>query len=147
MQVDFYQLGSRPVEQVLPRIAERLVEGGARLLVVSAEAGQLRTLDAALWAWKPEAFLPHAIAGTDDDEAQPILLAHAAAPAANGARNVALIDGAWREEALGFERAFHFFDGETVEAARAAWRGLTGREGVERRYWAQDDDGRWSQMA
>ena len=146
MQVDFYQLGNRAVEQVLPRIAERLVESGARLLVVSAVEPQLRLLDAALWAWKPEAFLPHAIADGTDDAAQPILLSDRTEPA-NGARHIALIDGNWRDAALDFERAFHFFDGETVEAARAAWRGLTGREGVERRYWAQDDDGKWSQMA
>jgi len=146
VQVDFYQLGNRPVEQVLPRIAERLVESGARLLVVSAVAPQLRLLDTALWAWKPEAFLPHAIADGIDDAAQPILLSDRPEPA-NGARNIALIDGTWRDAVLEYDRAFHFFDGETVEAARAAWRGLTGREGVERRYWAQDDDGKWSQMA
>ena len=146
MQVDFYQLGSRPVEQVLPRIAERLVESGARLLVVSGQGAQLAMLDSALWAWKPESFLPHAIADGADDAGQPILLSETP-DAPNGARNIALVDGAWRDQALEFDRAFHFFDGETVEAARAAWRALNDRDGVERRYWAQDDDGKWSQMA
>ncbi|MBB5687360.1 DNA polymerase III subunit chi [Sphingobium boeckii] len=146
MQVDFYQLGSRPVEQVLPRIAERLVESGARLLVVSGIEAQLALLDNALWGWKPDSFLPHAIADGVDDAGQPILLSFTP-EAPNGARNIALIDGQWRDQALDFDRAFHFFDGETVEAARAAWRGLNDREGVERRYWALDDDGKWSQMA
>jgi DNA polymerase-3 subunit chi len=75
-----------------------------------------------------------------------VLIADAPA-AANGARFVILADGEWRDEALGFERAFHFFDDDQVAAARAAWRGLAGREGVERRYWKQDEDGRWEQAA
>ena len=46
-----------------------------------------------------------------------------------------------------FERAFHFFDEESIEAARAARRGLQACAGVERRYWVQDEAGKWSRMA
>ena len=62
---------------------------------------------------------------------------------ANGARNVALIDGVWREEALGFDRAFYLFDADTIAQARAAWRALGTREDINRRFWKQDEDGRW----
>ena len=48
---------------------------------------------------------------------------------------------------LGFDRAFHFFDEEHIRAARLAWKGLAGREGLERRYWKQNDAGRWEQAA
>lgn len=146
MQVDFYQLGARTVEQALPAIAQKVIESGERLLVVSEDDSQRARLDAALWNYRPDSFLPHAQAGADDDAAQPVLLSASPEPA-NQARHIALIDGAWRDEALRFDRAFHFFDGETVEAARAAWRGLNGRDDVERRYWVQDDDGKWSRMA
>ena len=37
------------------------------------------------------------------------------------------------------------FDEATVGGAREAWRSLAGRDGVERRYWKQDDAGRWAQ--
>ena len=67
--------------------------------------------------------------------------------AINGARNVALADGVWREEALAFERAFHFFDEERIREARAAWKALADRDGVERRYWKQNEAGRWEQAA
>ena len=43
---------------------------------------------------------------------QPVLIAPDC-EAANGARHVALVDGVWRDEALGFERAFHFFDDQS----------------------------------
>jgi DNA polymerase-3 subunit chi len=67
--------------------------------------------------------------------------------AGNGARNVALADGVWRDAALEFDRAFHFFDEDRIAEARAAWKGLADREGIERRYWKQNEAGRWEQAA
>ena len=37
MQADFYHLGTSSVERVLPRIAERVLADGGRLLIVAAE--------------------------------------------------------------------------------------------------------------
>ncbi len=146
MQVDFYHLTVTPVERALPGIAVKVVEGGGRLLIVSAEERQRRQIDASLWTWQAESFLPHAQAGTGDDAIQPVLIAEAVTPA-NQARFVALIDGVWREQALAFERAFHFFDADRIAEARSAWKALANREGVERRYWKQDENGRWAQAA
>lgn len=147
MQVDFYHLTLQPLDRVLPRIAERVVGGGGRLLVV-AESGDHRTaLDRLLWTYAPESFLAHAQAvGDETDAAQPILISAEPKPA-NAARNVALADGIWRDDALGFDRAFHFFDEERIVEARAAWRALGDRDGVDRRYWKQNDEGRWEQAA
>lgn len=144
MQVDFYQLKRDPVEQVLPAIAQRLMDQGDRLLVIDAREGGLARLSRALWDWKPESFLAHGIVEEGDPEAQPILLAGMMTEAANGARHVALTDGVWRDEALDFERAFYFFDDETLEPARACWRMLKAREDVNPRFWRQEGR-RWVQ--
>lgn len=141
MQVDFYQLSSTPIERVLPRIAERVLEGGGRLLVVTADEPQAVALDRALWTYAPESFLPHARAGSGGEAEQPVLIA-AACDAPNAARNIALVDGVWRDAALSFDRAFHFFDDSTLEDARTTWRALRVRDGVAPRYWRQED-GRW----
>jgi DNA polymerase-3 subunit chi len=146
MQVDFYHLTSMPLKRALPRIAERVLAGGARLLIVAADEAQRIALDRLLWDYAPESFLPHGRLGTGDDAAQPILIAPDV-NAANGARHIALVDGEWRDDALDFERAFHFFDEDRIGVARAAWKGLAGREGVERRYWKQNEAGRWEQAA
>jgi DNA polymerase-3 subunit chi len=146
LQVDFYHLTATPLERALPRIAERVVAGGGRLLIVADEAERREALDRLLWTYTPDSFLAHAQAGGEADADQPVLIAAVPEPT-NGARMVALVDGLWRDEALGFERAFHFFDDEGVVAARAAWRALGVRDGVERRYWRQDDGGRWEQAA
>lgn len=146
MKVDFYQLAGAPVEAVLPRIAERVLSDGGRLLVVSEDEQLSQALDQQLWTWKPESFLAHGRAGQGDEPLQPILIA-ASCDAPNGARNVAIADGLWRVEALAFDRAFLFFGAERVEDARAAWRTLGAVPDVERRFWKQDEAGRWTQAA
>ncbi|MEN2712872.1 DNA polymerase III subunit chi [Sphingomonas sp. NPDC092331] len=147
MQVDFYHLTQLPLERALPRIAERVIEAGGRLLIVAGEASQRARLDQLLWTYAPDSFLPHGQAGGPDDDRQPVLIAAEAGTAANGARNVALADGVWREEALGFERVFHFFGEERIAEARIAWKALADRDGVERNYWKQNAQGRWEKAA
>ena len=147
MQVDFYQLSHDPVDQVLPAIAQRSLDAGARLLVLDGREGAAERLSRALWGWRPDSFLAHGTADEDDAAAQPIVLAcddGALDVPVNGARHVALTDGRWREGALGFDRAFYFFDAGTIEGARACWRDLKGRSGVEPRFWRQEGR-RWVQ--
>ncbi len=145
MQVDFYRLGQAPLPRVVMQIADRVLAGGGRLLVVVAGEGA-DALDDALWAGE-DSFLPHGHAIDGDDGAdQPVLIA-AECIAANGARNVVLADGVWRDDALGFDRAFHVFDDGSIEAARAAWRGLAGRDGITRHFWSRDEDGHWVKTA
>ncbi len=144
MRIDFYHLTARPLEKVLPSICEKLASGGERLLIV-AEEGQVDALDRDLWSYAPESFLPHAAAGGARDADQPILIAASAAPAANGARNVAIADGLWRDEALAFDRIFYFFDSARIDQARTSWRALKDQAGAERHYWKQDENGRWAE--
>jgi len=142
LRVDFYQLSRDPAEALIPRLAEQTLKAGERLLVVTGDAGQAARISQALWAHKPESFLAHGAAGEGDDDRQPILLSDTPEPA-NGARFAAFADGVWRGGARGrFERLFHVFGAETIEAARAAWRELGEDETVERRFWKQEG-GRW----
>jgi DNA polymerase-3 subunit chi len=138
--VDFYHLTVSPLEKVLPSIAEKVLAGGERLLVV-ADAPQLARLDEQLWTYASTAFLPH---GRDRGESQPVLLSPDLVPT-NGATNVALADGAWRDGALAFARTFYFFDAAHLDEARGAWRGLKARPEATARYWKQDERGKWVQ--
>ncbi len=142
MQVDFYQLGRTPFEQVIASLAEKLLARDSRLLIVAEDETLLARLDRMLWDQGSASFLPHALAGGTDDARQPILLS-TSPDAPNLARNMLIADGQWREAALSYDRAFYLFDEDALEGARLAWKLLAGREGVERRFWAQDEDGRW----
>jgi DNA polymerase-3 subunit chi len=141
VRVDFYQLGAVAHESVIAAVAGRLLGDGQRLLVVAGDDGLLARLDRQLWDQGETSFLPHGVAGGTDDSRQPILLS-SSDDAPNLARNILIADGEWRDAALGFDRAFYLFDGDTLDAARLAWKLLAGRDGVERHYWA-NEDGKW----
>ncbi len=146
MLVDFYQLGSTAAEQVITSLAEKLLAQESRLLVIAKDEALLARLDRMLWDQGPTSFMPHGLAGNAEDARQPILLS-TTADAPNLARNLLIADGEWREAALTFDRAFYLFDSATLKGARLAWKLLSGRDGVERRYWKQDEGGRWKQQA
>jgi DNA polymerase-3 subunit chi len=141
MQIDFYQLGGTPAEQVMGSIAGKILEGEGRLLIVAEDEAFLARLDRILWDQGTASFLAHGLAGGTDDARQPILLS-TSPDAPNQARNMLIADGVWREAALTYDRSFYLFDDATLEDARLAWKLLAGREGVERRYWAQEG-GKW----
>ena len=141
MQVDFYQLAGTAPEQVIASIAEKVLDAGGRLLIVAEDELFLARLNRMLWNGKPTHFLPHGVAGGADDARQPVLLS-TSPDAPNLARNILIADGVWRDSSLSYDRSFYLFGDESLEAARLAWKLLSGREGVERRYWAQDG-GKW----
>jgi DNA polymerase-3 subunit chi len=145
MQVDFYQLAGTPAEQVIGAIAEKVLAGEGRLIVIAADEAYLARLDRLLWDEGAASFLPHGVAGGADDARQPILLS-TSPDAPNLARNALIADGAWREATLSYDRSFFLFDEATLQGAREAWKSLSGREGIERRYWAREG-GKWVQKA
>ena len=145
MQVDFYQLANTPPEQVIASLADKVIGGGGRLLIVASDDTFLARLDRMLWDHGAASFLPHGIAGGPDDARQPILLS-TSPDAPNLARNMLIADGEWRDSALTYDRSFYLFDSATLEGARLAWKLLAGREGVERRYWAHES-GKWVQKS
>jgi len=141
MRVDFYQLSDDPAEAALPLIARATLKAGERLLVVSGDEVQRGRISEALWSRLPDSFLAHGETGGLHDDRQPILLSDRP-EAANGARYLAIADGTWREGEPPFERVFYLFGEETLQPARDCWRMLGNRDGLERRFWKQQD-GKW----
>ena len=144
MRVDFYQLGELPVEGVLPALATKMREAGAKVLIVSDDDAQLARISEAMWAPKGT-FLAHGLASGPNDSRQPILLSKTL-EAANDARFLALADGQWRSGADQFERVFLLFGDAAIDHARATWRSLDAAEGVERNYWRLEGKG-WVKAA
>ena len=145
MQVDFYQLGDTPAEQVIASIAEKVLANDGRMLIVASDEAFLARLERMLWDQGATSFLLHGVAGGTDDARQPILLS-TSPDAPNLARNMLIADGEWRDAALTYDRSFYLFDAATLDGARLAWKLLAGQDGVERRYWAQEN-GKWVNKA
>lgn len=135
MRVDFYQLTRDPPHMVLPAIAQNVMKSGARLLVISF-AQALPILSKSLWTFRDDSFLAHEVADLDNAD-QPILLSTEISNASD-ANMVAICDGIWRDEALGFDRSFYIFGAEQIDDARTLWRNLTAKDAVELHYWRQD---------
>jgi DNA polymerase III subunit chi len=145
VQVDFYQLAGTPAEEVIASLAEKLLDTDERLLIVAEDEAYLAKLDRILWDQGDGSFLPHGLSGGADDARQPILLS-TSPDAPNQARNLLIADGTWREAALTYDRSFYLFDDTTLEGARLAWKLLSGREGIQRRYWAREGN-KWAKKA
>jgi DNA polymerase-3 subunit chi len=141
VQVDFYQLAGTPPEQVIASLADKLLATGGRMIVVADDEVFLARLNRILWDQGAASFVPHGLAGGADDARQPVLLT-TSPDAPNLARNMLIADGVWRESALSYDRSFFLFDNATLEGAREAWKSLAAKEGIERRYWAQEG-GKW----
>jgi DNA polymerase-3 subunit chi len=141
----FYHLQGQPVERVLPVLLERSVARGWRVVVQTSIEERVDALDAYLWTYTEEGFLPHGTFREATAGEQPVLLTiHDHNP--NAATVRFLIDRSpVPADAERYERLVLLFDGEddeAVAAAREQWKAAAAR-GFEVTYWQTDEAGRW----
>ena len=141
MRIDFYQLERDPPERVVPMLASKAIDAGARLAILCADEGERARLSDALWSHSPDGFLANGEAGGVFDSRQPILLG-SEPTRSNGATVLLLADGRWREPEEGVERVLFLFRPDAAASARDRWKAL---DGGDRHYWAQDAEGRWAE--
>jgi DNA polymerase III subunit chi len=148
----FYHLERQTLEQVLPALLEKTLERGWKAVVQVTSEARLATLDAHLWTYRDEAFLPHAAKGdarfANNAAEQPIWLTDEA-ETPNAANVLFLVEGASRPELDNFQRCVFLFDGrdeESLAHARQQWAGLKDSP-HELTYWQQGEDGNWEQKA
>ena len=145
----FYHLQGQKPESVLPTLLEKSLERGWRVVVQGASEERIEALDAHLWTYRDDAFLPHGTWREQDAAQQPILLTLTESNP-NAANVRFLIDGApVPPDPEAYERIVLLFDGgdaEAVTAARAAWSEAKAK-GFEATYWQPDAQGRWVKQA
>jgi DNA polymerase III subunit chi len=149
-EVLFYHLdATTSLEETLPVLLERTLGRGWRALVRCGSEAGLAALDARLWTYSDDSFLPHGTAAAGEAGRQPVWLT-IGDDVPNGAEVLMLVDGARASpaEMARFTRTCLIFDGadtRALEAARADWRAVTAA-GLPARYWAREH-GRWVQKA
>ena len=148
-EILFYHLQRQPLEQVLTTLLERSLERGWRVVVQAPSEERIDALDAHLWTFRDESFLPHGTWRQGEAHEQPILLTiNDDNP--NGACVRFLLDDApVPSDAQAYERIVVLFNGDdpdAVAAARERWT-RSKVEGFEVTYWHADDRGRWKRMA
>jgi DNA polymerase-3 subunit chi len=144
-EVLFYHLQNMSLESVLPPLLEKSLERGWRVVVQSTSPERTDALDAHLWTYSDDSFLPHATARAGDAQDQPIILS-AEEGNPNGANVRFLVDNAaLPADSDSYERVVLVFNGEDAEAlaaARQAWKDCKTR-GFDVTYWQTDERGRW----
>jgi DNA polymerase III subunit chi len=148
-EILFYQLKGQALEQVLPPLIQKSLERGWRVAVQASSDERIEALDAHLWTWRDDAFLPHGTWRDSEAAEQPVLLTlHETNP--NGAAVRFLVEGASMPgDAAAYQRLVVLFDGEDPDAlddARARWTKAK-EEGFEVTYWLTDRNGRWQRQA
>ena len=148
-EVLFYQLQRQPIEKVLPILLEKSLERGWRVAVQSSSEERIEALDALLWTYRDDSFLPHGTYKESTAADQPILLT-VNADNSNRAAVRFLIDGSpMPTDAALYDRVVLLFDGEdpdALEDARRRWRDAKSL-GLDVTYWQADERGRWQRKA
>jgi DNA polymerase-3 subunit chi len=142
----FYHLQGQKLEGVLTPLLAKSIERGWTVIVQGASEERIEALDAHLWTFRDDGFLPHGTWREPDAATQPVLLT-----VNDGNPNAAsvrfLIDGApVPANAAAYQRIVLLFNGDDEDAvatARAHWADAKAK-GFETTYWQPDEQGRWA---
>ena len=148
-EILFYHLQGQKPESVLPALLEKSLQRGWRVVVQGSSEERIEALDAHLWTYRDDAFLPHGTWREQEAAQQPILLTLTDSNP-NAANVRFLIDGApVPADPEAYERIVLLFDGDdedVVAAARGSWSDAKAK-GFETTYWQPDAQGRWVKKA
>ncbi len=144
-EVLFYHLQGMTLENVLPPLLEKSLARGWRVVVQATSEERADALDAHLWTYSDDSFLPHATWRVGDASEQPIVLI-AGEDNPNYANVRFLVDSAaLPADCDVYQRlvlVFNGDDGDALASARNVWTDCKTR-GFEVTYWQADERGRW----
>jgi DNA polymerase-3 subunit chi len=148
-EILFYHLQGQKLEGVLTPLLEKSLERGWKAIVQGASEERIEALDAHLWTYRDDGFLPHGTWREPDAAMQPVLLTvNDGNP--NGANVRFLIEGvSVPPDAESYARIVLVFagdDDDAVGAARAHWTDAKAK-GYDATYWQPDEQGRWVKKA
>jgi DNA polymerase-3 subunit chi len=148
-EILFYHLQGQKLESVLPALLEKSLERGWKVVVQGSTEERIEALDAHLWTYRDDGFLPHGTWRESEAAQQPVLLTpNDGNP--NGATVRFLVDRApLPVDVERYHRIVLLFDGEddeAVAAARAHWSDVRAK-GFEAAYWQADEQGRWAKKS
>lgn len=148
-EIFFYHLQRQKLENVLPALLEKSLERGWKVAVQGSSEERIDALDAHLWTYRDDGFLPHGTWREPEAAQQPVLLTLTESNP-NAATVRFLIDGApMPADPQNYQRIVLLFDGEdedAVAAAREHWSAAK-EKGFEATYWQADEQGRWTKKA
>ncbi len=147
-EVLFYHLSERTLEQTLPGLLEKCLERDWRVVVQGTMRERLDVLDALLWTYTEEGFLPHGMVRDGTEAMQPVWLTDDEGNP-NGATVRFMIDAATPPDLAPYLRGVYIFDGHdegALDHARTRWK-IEKSAGHAVTYWQQNARGGWERKA
>lgn len=147
-EILFYHLTETRLEETLPSLLEKSLERGWKACIHCGSQERLDALDGHLWTYRDDSFLAHGSDSSDHSQAQPVLLT-LGSDSANNAEVRFVVDMGPEPSDEDCERIVYMFDGhdqDQLERARGQWKSLASN-GVEKTYWQQTPDRRWTKKA
>jgi DNA polymerase III subunit chi len=151
VEILFYCLEQKSLEDVLPGLLERTCERGWRAIVRVDSPERMNALDLHLWTYSDQSFIAHGTAELGFASQQPVYLT-TGEENPNGAKVVFLAGGGIPSDWLpskfdGVARVVVLFDGLNAElrnAAYASWHNAA-NAGHAAAFWKQNAAGKWEQ--
>lgn len=146
-EVRFYHMEQQNLDQTLPALLSKALAGGHKIVVKAANDQEVERLNAHLWTYNPNSFLPHGSKKDGNPEEQPIWLT-AEDENPNGADVLILTTGTTSETYDQYDLCCEMLDGRNQEAvteARARWTSYKDG-GHDVTYWQQSANG-WEKKA
>ncbi|KPB02414.1 DNA polymerase III subunit chi [Ahrensia marina] len=145
----FYHLTETSLDEALPVLVERSL-GRQWKVTIQTHSDDVRDrLDARLWEYKAEDFLPHGKDGDPFEADHPVFLTSTDLNQ-NGSHIRFVVDNAALPDGLNsYERVAIMFDGNdesAVSQARNNWKNLKA-DGHSLTYWKQNMEGKWERAA
>jgi DNA polymerase-3 subunit chi len=146
MQVTFYELIATTLEKTLPKILEKVYEGGLKA-VVRVEEELFKTIDSGMWTYATMGFLPH---GSRNDPVeflphQPIWLTTGEDNPISATVLVITTQNYAADSSSVFERLVDIYDGNDIIRVQKATERMTEYKanGYEVVLWKQTLKGAW----
>lgn len=147
-EIRFYHLQKQTLDQALPQILEKAVSANHRIVARMIDAKEVERMNALLWTYKPDVFLPHGSEKNGYADKQPIWLTHKTENP-NNANLLVLTQNVEADDVDGFDLCCEILDGHNdnaIQAARKRWKAYQ-EAGHDVTYWHQDDSGKWDKKA
>jgi DNA polymerase-3 subunit chi len=146
----FYHLERRSLEDVLPGLVEKSLQRGWRAAIKTDSSERSDALDALLWTYDDQSFLPHAQQGDGEAAGQPVLITvEDGNPSA--AQIFFYVGSALPSDWSGLNelaRVVLLFDGRdetALASARAAWKDAKAG-GHDVTYWKETPSGKFEKQ-
>ncbi len=147
-EILFYHLTEKRLEDVLPGLLEKCRERQWNVVVQAMSEKRVEALDAHLWSWRDDSFLPHSAIRDGSEDQQPIWLT-TLQDNPNNATIRFMVEGATPPDLSVYDRGIYIFDGhnaDDIAIARQRWKSEKDN-GHDVTYWQQNSRGGWDKKA